>query len=73
MEVAAWLSLTRDLSLTEKATGSGFVADLDFRTFEANVPFDVCGVRVMPFEVWHGKDYKCMVGIPEEQGTVLWG
>lgn len=47
-----------------QATGGGQVASLDFRPFVPGSAFDVCGVRFMPFNVWHGPDYQCTVTPP---------
>ncbi len=43
------------LTNTSNATGSGYVAKLNFKTFKANEIFDVCGVKFTPLVVAHGK------------------
>ena len=47
--------------MAQQATGSGFVPSLQFEIIEPGVPFYARGLRVLPFLVWHGPDYQCMV------------
>eukprot|EP01117_Protostelium_nocturnum_P011812 TRINITY_DN4306_c0_g1_i1.p1 TRINITY_DN4306_c0_g1~~TRINITY_DN4306_c0_g1_i1.p1 ORF type:complete len:454 (-),score=152.03 TRINITY_DN4306_c0_g1_i1:37-1374(-) len=44
---------------TNKATGSGYVAKIQWNTFNYDEPFDVCGLKVTAVEVDHGPNNFC--------------